>query len=172
METKTIALQKTTVQTIEYSLLALSFFIPLFISGPQLLTGVVVNMFLFLITMRSYSTKSLLMIALPSVGALLNGLIFGTFTPYLLYFLPFIWMSNYVLVQSFRFISLKKPFLMSLIGSSVMKSLFLFVIAYIFTSTKIVPQIFLQAMGIFQLITALLGGGIAFGVNKIISQKE
>jgi len=171
MNTKTIVLPKTNTHTLEYSLLTLSFFIPFLISGPQLLTGSVVNALLFLFVSKTYSKKFLPIIVLPSLGALLNGVVFGTFTPFLLYFLPFIWISNFILVESFQYCFHKKSFAMGVVGSSIIKSLFLFTIAFVFTTTKFVPQIFLQAMGIFQLGTALLGGAIAFGISNINSKK-
>jgi len=171
MDTKTITIPKVTVQVIEYSLLFLSFFIPFLISSPQLLTGSIVNTLLFLFVLKTHSKNVLPIIILPSAGALLNGVVFGTFTPFLLYFLPFIWISNFILVKSFRYFIHKTSFVMGIIGSSIIKSLFLFAIAFILTTTKIVPQIFLQAMGIFQLGTALLGGAIALGVNNVTPKK-
>ncbi len=172
MEPKTITLPKTTSFVMEYSLLAASFFIPFIISGPQLLTGTIVNALLYLFVLRNASKTTLPMVVLPSIGALLNGILFGKFTVFLLYFLPIIWISNYVLIQSFSFLSKKKyPPLVSIIGSSVCKSLILFSVAFFYTSTKMVPMAFLQLMGLFQLATALIGGIGALGMNIIISKK-
>ncbi len=172
MEPKTIALPKTTSQIIEYSLLTTSFLIPFLISGPQLLTGTIVNTLLYLFVLRSSSKKILPMVMLPSIGALLNGILFGKFTVFLLYFLPIIWMANYVLIQSFSYLLKKKySVLISIGGSSLLKTALLFSIAYLFTVIKIVPVIFLQLMGLFQLYTALLGGILALGIHTIISKK-
>ena len=171
METKAIVLPKVTAQIVKYTLLTTSFLIPFLISCPQLLTGTIVNSLLYLYVSQAYSKKTLSLIILPSIGALLNGVVFSTFTPFLLYFLPFIWISNYILVQSFQRVVKQSSFILAVFVSSLLKSLFLFCIAFIFTSTKIVPSIFLQAMGVFQFATAALGGFIAFGVYTIISKK-
>jgi len=173
METKTITLPKTVSQVFEYSLIASSFLIPFLISGPQLLTGTIVNSLFYLFVLQSVSKKILPIVLLPSIGALLNGIIFGKFTVFLLYFLPMIWISNYLLIHSFKFFLKKKsPVLISMGISALLKTLLLFSIAYLFTTIKIVPQIFLQLMGLFQLYTALLGGVIALGIHFLISKKN
>ncbi|MCX6732055.1 MAG: hypothetical protein NTV98_00770 [Candidatus Roizmanbacteria bacterium] len=172
METKTITLPKTTTQVLEYSLFTTSFLIPFLISGPQLLTGTIVNALLFLFALKVKSKSALPIVILPSIGALLNGILFGRFTVFLLYFLPFIWVGNYVLVQTFSSLTKKNSLMVSVIGSSLFKCGILFATAYTLTLTKIVPMIFLQSMGLFQLATALVGGMVALFINTIISQKH
>ena len=172
MEPKTIIFPKTSSYVFEYSLLTTSFLIPFLVSGPQLLTGTVVNSLLFLFVSQLQSKKIIPMIMLPSIGALLNGILFGKFTIFLLYFIPFIWISNYILIYSFERLLKKYSFILSMVISSFFKFIFLITVAFIFTSTKIVPLIFLQLMGLFQLYTALLGGGVAFGIHKIIKNKH
>lgn len=172
MEPKTIVLPKITAQVGEYSLLFASFLIPFLISGPQLLTGTIVNTLLFLFVSQSFSKKILPIVILPSIGAVLNGILFGKFTIFLLYFLPFIWIGNYVLIQSFRSILKKSTFVISILVSSFLKFIVLFSIAYFFTAVKIVPLIFLQLMGLFQLYTAIIGGILALGIHTIIIKKH
>ena len=171
MEPKTITLPKTSSYVFEYSLLATSFLIPFLISGPQLLTGTVVNSLLFLFILQLRSRKVVPMIMLPSIGALLNGILFGKFTIFLLYFLPFIWVSNYVLIYSFKGLLKKYPLILSMAVSSFLKFVFLLSVAFIFSSMKLVPVIFMQLMGLFQLYTALLGGILALGIYAIIKKK-
>lgn len=172
MQPRTISLPKITTQTLEYSLLTVSFLIPFLISGPQLLTGVIVNTLLFLFISQTNAKKILPIIMLPSIGALLNGILFGTFTVFLLYFLPFIWIGNYLLVWGFGTLLKKNSFFISLLGSSFLKFIFLFSTAYLFATVKIVPPIFLQLMGLFQLYTALIGGLLALFINTIITRKH
>ena len=172
MDIKTITLPKTRTLIFEYSLFLLAFGIPLFISGPQLLTGTLINTLLFLFALHAYSKNRLLIVILPSIGAVFNGLLFGTFTVFLLYFLPFIWISNYILIESFTRLIKKNSFGISVIVSSLMKVIFLFSVAYTFTTIKIVPPIFLQFMGLFQFYTAVLGGVGALLINTIIVKKN
>ena len=172
MEIKTVALPKTTAQVIRYSLLATSFFIPFFVSGPQLLTGTLVNTILFLFVSQTTSKKTFPIAILPSIGAVLNGVLFGKFTVFLLFFLPFIWVGNYTLIYSFKLLLKKTTFFISTLISSILKFIILFSVAYLFTTTKIVPVIFLQLMGLFQLYTALIGGILALGIHTIITKKN
>lgn len=172
MEEKTITLSKTQELVFEYSLLSLAFGIPFFISGPQFLTGTVVNTLFFLFALRSYSKKILPIVMLPSIGAVLNGLLFGTASIFLLYFLPFIWISNYVMIVAFTKLIKKNSFGISVIISSLLKVLILFLIAYIYTTTKVVPPVFLQFMGLFQLYTAVLGGICAFIIKTVLVKKH
>lgn len=171
MKLKALTLPRTTQQVMEYSLLAASFFIPFLISGPQLLTGAIVNTLLFLFVAQAYSKKTLPIVMFPSIGAVLNGLIFGKFTIFLLYFLPFIWVGNYILIESFRYLRKNTSFFVSILGSSFLKSGVLFLVAFLLTSAKIVPLIFLQLMGMFQLVTAIAGGIIALAIHTFISKK-
>lgn len=170
MDIQTITLPKTHNAIYYYSLISISFLIPLFISGPQLLTGSIVNAFLFLSTYSFHKKRLLPIVILPSIGAVLNGILFGTFTPFLLYFMPFIWVGNYILTMVFASMIKKNSFIPSLFISTVSKSAFLFLIAYLYVGIHLVPSIFLKAMGIVQLVTALLGGILAFAINKLIKK--
>jgi hypothetical protein len=172
MDAKTITLPKIKTLLFEYSLLLVGFFVPFLITGPQLLTGTIVNSILFLYVSQSYSKKTLPLVILPSIGALLNGLLFGKFTVFLLYFLPFIWIGNYVLVQSFKVLSKKYSFSLAILMSSSFKFIVLFSIAYLFTATKTVPMMFLQLMGLFQLYTALMGGALALLISKVLGKQN
>jgi len=162
---------KTIAQVLEYVLIATSFLIPFLISGPQFLTGSIVNTLLFLFVSQTHSKKVFPIILLPSIGAVLNGILFGTLTVFLLYFLPFIWIGNYIMVQSFRYFQKKNSYIFSVLVSSLLKCVVLFSVAYFLATIKIVPPIFIQAMGLFQLYTALAGGLVALLIHKIIVKK-
>lgn len=185
MKTKTLALDKSTLLSINTFLPLIAFAIPLFISGPQILTGSLVNCFLFLSSNYSSKKAQYAIIILPSIGALLNGVIFGKFTPFLAYFLPFIWMGNYILVRTFTLFARHPdegrgldskliPWIPAFAGmtlSALLKSVFLFVFVFVFFKLSIVPRVFLTAMGIFQFITAIIGGILFLGINKIVNKK-
>ena len=83
--------------------------------------------------------------------------------------IPFIWIGNAILIYSFKALNLNKKLnkWITLIIGSIAKAAFLFAIAYLLVSLKIIPVIFLTAMGIFQLYTAILGGIIAFGFQYL-----
>ncbi len=158
------------LQNIEMFIYAVScFLIPFFIAQPQLLVGTVVNSILILSSLNLQKYRLLPVILLPSLGVLAQGMIFGPSTVFLIYFIPFIWIGNAVLVLGFKYLHLHKKvnYLLTLVISSSLKALFLFVAAFIFYKLSIVPVIFLTAMGIMQLVTALSGGIVAFAANGI-----
>lgn len=158
------------VQNIELFIYSLScFFIPFFIGHPQLLVGTIVNSLLVLSSLNLQKYRLLPIILLPSLGVLARGMIFGPFTIFLVYFIPFIWIGNTIIVLGFKYLHLHKKlnYLVTLVISASSKALFLFSVALTLYKLNIVPAIFLTAMGITQLVTALSGGVIAFVTNRI-----
>jgi len=144
---------------------AVCFFLPLFIGHPQVFVGIIVNTMLIASALNIKGYKLLPVIIAPSLGALSRGILFGPFTIYLIYMIPFIWIGNTILVFSFKFLKLKlkKNYWLTLVIGSILKSGFLFLTAFILYSLSIIPVIFLTAMGIMQLITAVSGGVAAYG---------
>lgn len=149
------------------SLSFLSFAVPFFLGHSQLITGTLVNAVLFSSAFL-LPTNFLLPIALfPSLAVISRGIIFGPFTSFLVYFLPFIWLGNLIYVAM-----IKKYYKTQGYGASILiaaggKAMFLFIIANIFFSFHIIPRVFLQSMGINQFITAISGGLL----SAIILQK-
>jgi len=141
------------------TLSVLSFFIPFTIGHPQWLVGIIVNACLFLSAIYLPKKYFIPLAILTSFGVLARGLVFGPLTMFLVYFLPFIWLGNLILILVFK--------RMGFIVASVAKFLFLILIANIYFNFSVVPVIFLQAMGLTQLATALSGGLIAFIILKL-----
>lgn len=168
-ESTTISVSSLTIyQNIIFSL---AFFIPFLISGPQLLTGTLVNC-LLISGIKFIDKKNHLFLAvLPSVAAVLNGLVFGKFTIFLVYFLPFIWLSNLILIRSIIYLKEKMSLSFSITVSVILKTIILFGIALIYFKFNFVPKVFLTAMGMFQLATGVLGGLVYLGINKVINNK-
>lgn len=146
-----------------------SFFLPLMIGHPQIIVGVLVNTMLITSALNIKGYKLLPVIMAPSLGALSRGILFGPFTIFLVYMIPFIWVGNAILIFAFKYLNLNKKinYLITLLIGSITKAAFLFTIAYLLVSMKIIPTLFLTTMGIFQFYTAILGGVIAFGFQYI-----
>ncbi|MEK7664636.1 MAG: hypothetical protein AAB361_00675 [Patescibacteria group bacterium] len=137
-----VILADKTAAMVFAGIFSLSFFVPFFLGHPQWLVGTIVNACLFLTAIFLPKKFFLPLIIFPSLGVLARGLVFGPFTPFLIYFLPFIWLGNLVLI---------------LISA-----------ANIYFKFHIVPQMFLQAMGQNQLLTALAGGIISFIILQFL----
>jgi hypothetical protein len=147
---------------------ALAFFVPFVIGHPQLVVGILVNTSIVLAALNLKNYKLLPVIMLPSIAVLSRGLIFGPFTVFLIYMIPFIWIGNFILLAAFRELKLKRNVnsVATLIIGSVAKAFFLFTCALILVGTGVLPNIFLTTMGLFQLYTALAGGAIALGIQE------
>jgi len=151
-------------QFIEMTALFLGgFFISFLVGYPQIIVGSLVNAFLIRSALSLSGHKVLPVAIAPSLGVLARGLVFGPFTPFLIYLLPAIWFGNLVLIYAFKAqIRNKCNYFAVLLGGSAIKAGFLFAAATVLFSASIVPAAIVTAMGIIQLETALIGGIIAY----------
>lgn len=143
--------------------------IPFIFGHQQLLVGAVVNAMLVMAALNLTGRRLLPIIILPSVGAYIAGMIFGASSSALLYMIPAIWAGNALLVFGIKelVIAKGKNRLLSLGAASLVKSAFLFLVAFALYSFSLVPVAFLTAMGVFQLITALSGGAAALMLQEV-----
>lgn len=136
----------------------LAFSIPFIFKQPQLLIGSIIN-FILVFSVSKYGLKKIIpVLFLPSLASFLNGVLFGVLTPYLLYLMPFIVLSNLILVLTVKYIKIKY---LNVGIAALLKACFLFSAAYILFNTIHIPEIFLTTMGLIQLYTALIGGILA-----------
>lgn len=143
--------------------------VTLVFSHQQIIVGTIVNSLLFFTALNIEKKYHLPVAIFPSIVAVSQGLLFGKFTVFLLYFLPFIWLGNFILMITVQKFSNRK--ILRFIIASFSKATFLFLIANFYVFFKITPKMFLQAMGIFQLITALLGALLYNLINFAITKK-
>ena len=144
------------------------FSIPFFFSKSQILTGSIVNTALFLSVIFLPKKYFLPIIVLPSLAVLSRGLIFGPFTPFLVYFLPIIWLGNFILIKTFQYF-FKVKYFTGILTAALLKWLVLYLFASLFFSLHLIPKIFLQTMGIYQFITAIVGGVISLFIYRKIN---
>ncbi len=134
----------------------LLFLVPFLFAWPQLLVGSIVNCLLVLIALHCrHRYTSMVMIMLPSIAALMNGVIFGSFTIFLAYILPAIWIGNYLFISIIQRI---QHLGLGIFVWACVKTLCIFLIVYLLFSLWLVPVIFLKTMGIIQWGTACIGG--------------
>jgi hypothetical protein len=172
LRTLPISLSWLEARLIFGSLALLSFAIPFFLSGSQLITGTIVNMLLFSSAIFLPRKLFLPIIVFPSLGALSRGLLFGPLNPFLVYFLPFIWLGNLTLVSVFKKTHFRLGYWRAVFLASLAKLIILYLFAHLFFRLALVPAVFLTIMGINQLITACLGGFFAFLVFKKIKNEK
>ncbi len=161
VQTRAISFSQSLVTSV---LIFLSVAIPFFLEKPQLLVGSVVNGLLILAALNIKEEKNLLpVVLLPSLATLSRGLVFGHFTFFLAYMIPFIWVGNYILVYALR--KIDNNFLALVVGG-ILKAFVLFTVANILVKLSIIPRIFITSMGIFQLYTLIIGG-----IGAVLTQK-
>lgn len=143
-----------------------SLMMPFALGHPQWLVGIIVNACLFLGAVFLPKKYFLPLVVLPSLGVLVRGLVFGPFTYFLIYFLPFIWLGNLVLILGFKTLFLRFGYIFSVLAASAVKFLFLIAAASVYFKMSVIPAVFLQLMGFNQLATALAGGLLSFLIFK------
>ncbi|MEK7611499.1 MAG: hypothetical protein AAB486_03975 [Patescibacteria group bacterium] len=160
------------VRRLAFTFLAiLSFAAPFLLSSSQPVTGTIVNAALFLSAVILPTRLFLPLLVLPSIATVTRGLVFGPLTPFLIYFLPFIWLGNGVLVLSFKKIYGRLGYFPGVISAAVFKSLLLFLCAQVYYHLHLVPAVFITTMGGLQIITAIFGGLLVYPlVKKIINE--
>jgi len=129
----------------------------------QLLIGTIVNALLVYSAFRFSFVKSLPIILLPSIGTLLSGILFGAFSFYLLYLIPFIWLGNCAFVYLIRkyAVSNNRNYFITTTASAIAKTLIIFIPTLGFVLLGLIPSIFLIPMSLIQLVTAISGMLIA-----------
>jgi hypothetical protein len=152
----------------ELLLPVIAFVVPFLVSGPQWLTGTLVNSFLFLAAIKLSERTVWLVVILPSIGALFHGVLFGKFTPFLAFFLPFIWIGNLLLARSFLLFAESMPSALAVVLSSLLKAGVLYLSALVYFRLQWVPAPFLVSMGVIQLTTALLGGWLSLVLLRFL----
>jgi len=146
----------------------LAFLIPFLVGHPQLLVGVLVNAFLVVASLNLDAKKVMGLALLPSLGAIARGMLFGPFTFALVFMVPFIWAGNVLLILAMKYLFGEKKvnYFLSLGAGALLKAGLLFSSAYLLLQFGLVPALFLTAMGIMQLITAVGGGIVAYVLWK------
>jgi hypothetical protein len=167
MKTIALNLQKYLLLRLNFFIYCIGFSIPLLISQPQLITGTIVNS-LFFVASEKLNKKALYpVIILPSLGAISHNVLFGPQTIFLFYFLPFIWIGNYLQVNVFSFTK-KQSFPVRVFSSALVKYLLLFASANLCFQAHLVPKLFVVSMGAVQFITACLGGFLAYFILRLL----
>jgi len=167
---KTILWLRITALTKTIVFLIPLFFIPFLLGGPQLLIGSIINLLLIFVALKYKNYYAIIpMMMLPSIATSLRGFVFGPFTIFLVYMIPAIWLGNFVLIYTIQHIKTQR---LSILVGGFLKTICLFVVAYILVTLWILPTIFLKTMGMFQLITVMIAGVLYVGWSKLCTIKR
>jgi len=136
--------------------------VPLFHFQP--ITGPIVNAILFIAVSLLGIEYALLIGLIPSVIALSTGLLPAILAP----MIPFIMLSNAILIITFAYLR-NKNYWLGVITASMLKFLFLFTTSSVVINLLLKKEVATKVASIMswpQLVTALIGGVMAYIVLK------
>lgn len=143
-------------------------------TNSQLIIGTIVNAALVVsaINLKGWA-KILGVVTMPSISTILSGYVFGTASVYMVYMIPAIWIGNFALIYSYKFLMLGKNkhyFLAGIVGI-IVKVAIIFALFNLINLFGVFPEKLVEnlrnAMGMTQLITATLGIIVAFVIYKL-----
>lgn len=132
----------------------------------QFITGPIVNATLFIAAVILGAGNAILIGLVPSVVALVSGLLPAPLAP----MVPFIMISNAIMILTFSY-TRKVNYWGGVMGATLFKYVFLYLTSTIVVGLISNHNIGLKAVATMmawpQIVTALIGGIIAFGVLKV-----
>ena len=143
-------------------------------TNSQLIVGTIVNAALVVsaINLKVWA-KILGVVTMPSISTILSGYVFGTASVYMVYMIPAIWIGNFALIYSYKFLMLGKNkhyFLAGIVGI-IVKVAIIFALFNLINLFGVFPEKLVEnlrnAMGMTQLITDTLGVIAAFVIYKL-----
>jgi len=143
-----------------FSIYSLSVLIPLIIGKPQLLVGSAINILIVFTTLTYGIKKTFPILILPSITALLTGILFNGATVFLIYVTPFIMISNFILSY---FVSKKK--IIYLFLGIISKGGFLVLTYTVMNKIIGLPSIFISS-SYLQFLTATIGLFAGYSLYK------
>ena len=143
-------------------------------NNSQLIVGSVVNTVLVVcaLNLKGWS-KTAVVITMPSISTILSGYVFKSASVYMVWMIPAIWLGNFALIFAFKYIMLakEKNYLLAAILGVICKVLIIFAFFTILKLFNVFPDKLVSnlqtAMSLTQLITAVFGCIIAYGIYKV-----
>ena len=143
-------------------------------TNSQLIVGSIVNTALIVSAINLKGWKKILfVVTMPSISTILSGYIFGPLSMPMIYMIPAIWLGNFALVYSYKFIMLAKNknyFVTGIVGI-IIKVAIIFGYFSILKLFGIFPEKTIatlqKSMSVIQLATATIGMLISFGIYKL-----
>lgn len=148
-------------------------------NNSQIIVGTVVNTILVIsaLNLKGWN-KTIFVVTMPSISTIMSGYVFKTASIYMVWMIPAIWLGNFVLILSFKYIMIKRNssyFIAAIIGIigkvAIIFGIFMLLKAFNIFPVKMISNL-QKAMSLIQLITATLGSLFAFVIYKLENKKE
>ncbi|MCX6773902.1 MAG: hypothetical protein NTY68_02775 [Candidatus Micrarchaeota archaeon] len=155
-------------ETIKVFALCFAIFLVPLLFSQQLIAGTLVNAMLIYSALRIKGSWSYVPAVIPSVAAMLAGVLFGAAHAVLL-MLPFIWLGNMSLIFVMKSM---KDYARSLATAAAVKTAILSVSVLALATFAGVPSALISSFTYLQLVTAISGGILAFVAMKGIIKRN
>lgn len=148
-------------------------------SNSQYIVGTLVNTLLILAGVNAKGLKNVIgIVTLPSISALLGGLVLKASSIYTVYMIPAIWVGNFAIIYLYRYLFVKKKlnYIVTSLIAIITKCAAIYAGFRLLVAANIIPgasKVFTAlnvAMGTNQLITATIGAVVAFGIIMTMKQ--
>ena len=148
-------------------------------NNSQIIVGTVVNTILVIsaLNLKGWN-KTIFVVTMPSISTIMSGYVFKTASIYMVWMIPAIWLGNFILILSFKYIMIKRNssyFITAIIGIigkvAIIFGIFMLLKAFNIFPVKMISNL-QKAMSLIQLITATLGSSFAFVIYKLENKKE
>lgn len=148
-------------------------------TNSQYVVGAIVNTALIVAAINVKGIKNIIaLVTVPSISALTSGLVLNMASIFTVYMIPAIWLGNFAIIYAIKYLYLKLK-LNYIIAASVgilAKVAIIFAGFNLLTILVTIPEpvvaVLSTAMGVNQLITALIGSVIAYGLTKTIYSRK
>lgn len=143
-------------------------------NNSQIIIGSIVNTALVLTALNLKGIwKTFFVVTMPSISTILSGYVFKTASFYMVWMIPAIWIGNFLLVISFKYLMITKNrnYIVAFIIGIISKVAIIFGCFIILKSLNVFPDKLVgnlqKAMSIIQLITATIGCIISYFIYKV-----
>lgn len=144
-------------------------------NNSQYVVGTIVNIALIITGINIRGIAKIISIAtLPSISAMVSGLIFKSASIYTVYMIPAIWLGNFALIYLYRilFVAYKRNYIVTSMIAILCKAAIIYLGFRTLAFFNVIPEgkIFTAlnvSMGINQVITASFASVISFGILQI-----
>lgn len=148
-------------------------------NNSQFVVGAIVNTAIIVAALSVKGVKNIIaLVTVPSISALTSGLVLNVASIFTVYMIPAIWLGNFAIIYALKYLYVKKHinYAVSVSVGILLKVALIFggfmVLTMLVSMPAPVQEVLSAAMGINQLITALIGSVIAYGTVKLLYKEK
>ena len=148
-------------------------------NNSQYVVGALVNTALITSALAVKGWKNIVaLVTVPSISALTSGLVLNISSIFTVYMIPAIWLGNLAIIYAIKYLYIKKNinYVLSAAVGILVKVALIFGGFNLLTLLVAMPAPVITAltaaMGINQLITAVIGSALAYGTVKLLYKKN